>query len=185
MKRCMIRKQCISPLSAQLLITFRNSNSNHLTTLRSLTLRRHSVPFRIHASHDETKCTQNTDIKLNNDVILDNNGLNTDFLVGNVYLLATSILWGSYTPTLRYLFDMPSEISPSFVAASRGVIQASILLLALGIFKSKNNSTNNHPTLLPLSTTKAFLPPIILASLEIGAYNTLGTLLQTWGISVR
>ena len=100
------------------------------------------------------------------------------FLTGNAYLLAVSVLWGSYTPALRAIFTLPGGPAPLVVAAARGVIQATVLGVALALGRP-------DPGWLPeREPGERFLSVATLGSLEIGMYNTMGTLLQTWGLSV-
>jgi drug/metabolite transporter (DMT)-like permease len=141
------------------------------------------------------------------------------FLIGNAYLLVVSILWGSYTPALKAIFNLPGAPSPLVVAASRGLLQALLLGAAVaigtGLGSSKNTKDDlqkdsiineelddrtNKPLLLdstspppPSSSSAATedstpmwlgLSPVVAGAIEIGMYNTIGTLLQTWGLSL-
>jgi drug/metabolite transporter (DMT)-like permease len=129
------------------------------------------------------------------------------FLAGNVYLLIVSILWGSYTPALKAIFNLPGAPSPLVVAASRGLLQALLLGTAVAISSNlgkkensidqiynRNQEDSGTSTLLPSATTSTAaataapmwlgLPPVVAGAIEIGLYNTVGTLLQTWGLSL-
>jgi len=128
------------------------------------------------------------------------------FLTGNAYLLVVSILWGSYTPALKAIFNSPGAPSPLLIAASRGVLQALLLGTAVAIGTSigatnlsKDKSLDGEESVEatrrllsesppPSPTTSApmwlGLPPIVAGAIEIGMYNTAGTLLQTWGLSL-
>jgi drug/metabolite transporter (DMT)-like permease len=115
--------------------------------------------------------------------------------VGNGYLLAVSILWGSYTPTLRALFTLPGAPSPLVAAAGRGALQAALLAaasVAAAVLAAPPapGALDDEATTEPLEAdnhsnkTSGLLPPATAGALEIGAYNTAGTLLQTWGLSL-
>jgi drug/metabolite transporter (DMT)-like permease len=128
------------------------------------------------------------------------------FLTGNAYLLVVSILWGSYTPALKAIFNFPGAPSPLVVAASRGVLQALLLGTAVAIGNSlgatysiknklldrgeSNEATrrllSESPPPYPATTAPMWLglPPVVAGAIEIGMYNTVGTLLQTWGLSL-
>lgn len=108
-------------------------------------------------------------------------------LTGNLLLLIVSILWGSYTPALRAIFTLDGAPPPLVVAAARGVLQASLLgvAVAIGTLLPSNKSANGQPAESSSYTNGSiWLDPLILGSLEIGAYNTFGTILQTWGLSL-
>lgn len=128
------------------------------------------------------------------------------FLIGNAYLLVVSVLWGSYTPALKAIFNSPGAPSPLVIAASRGLLQALLLGTAVAIGTSlanknntivdiseENDGVNTRPLLQsaspppsPGTSTPMWLglPPVVAGAIEIGMYNTAGTLLQTWGLSL-
>jgi drug/metabolite transporter (DMT)-like permease len=107
------------------------------------------------------------------------------FLTGNGYLLAVSFLWGSYNPTLRAIFTTPGGPSPLVVAACRGCLQALLLLLVTWVVGALTPSDQVEPQNIDgrPDISRPFLPIAIRGGLEIGTWNTLGTLCQTWGIS--
>lgn len=107
-------------------------------------------------------------------------------VTGNLLLLIVSVLWGSYTPALRAIFTVEGAPSPLLVAAARGVMQASLLgvAVAIGSIVSRAAQEGQRSAVEVKDThTPSWLSPVILGSLEIGAYNTFGTILQTWGLS--
>jgi drug/metabolite transporter (DMT)-like permease len=131
------------------------------------------------------------------------------FLKGNAYLLVVSVLWGSYTPALKAIFNVPGAPSPLVVAASRGLLQALLLGGAVAIGTSLGNQNSAQvdrevendgegtkytkellpspsPAAITASSTSMWLglPPVVAGAIEIGMYNTSGTLLQTWGLSL-
>ena len=107
-------------------------------------------------------------------------------LQGNAYLIIVSLLWGSYTPALRTIFTLPGAPSPLVVAAARGLLQAALLGAAVVLSASPRGEPDEVQPLDVDDTSRPFgLSPLLRGSLEIGAYNTAGTLLQTWGLSVR
>lgn len=107
---------------------------------------------------------------------------------GVAMLLLVSFLWGSYTPALRTIFTQTGAPLPILVAAIRGMLQVGLLGtgLALGLDGDKATTLNGSVTPSPAEQDKGIssLMTTVMASLEIGAYNTSGTLLQTWGLSV-
>lgn len=105
-----------------------------------------------------------------------------EFLVGNVLLLTVAVLWGSYTPALRAIFNVPGAPTPVFVAASRGVLQATLLGVAILLGRLSNSAAADAHN-VDLRDSKARMDLTIRGALEIGLYNTLGTLLQTYGLS--
>jgi len=112
---------------------------------------------------------------------------NNAVLTGNLLLLIVSILWGSYTPALRAIFTLDGAPPPLVVAAARGVLQASLLgvAVAIGTLLPSNRSANGQSSGASADTHGSIrLDPLLLGSLEIGAYNTFGTILQTWGLSL-
>lgn len=104
-------------------------------------------------------------------------------LQGNAYLLIVSVLWGSYTPALRALFTLPGAPAPIAVAAGRGILQATLLGLAVAFTAGRTSSSRPEPT-ADAKARPGSLSLLIQGSCEIGVYNTIGTLLQTWGLSV-
>jgi len=118
--------------------------------------------------------------------------LTSPTISGNAYLLAVSVLWGSYTPTLRALFTLPGGPTPFVVTAARGIIQAALLLTAFAVQGSvpaanslAQREEEERSLENPIVDFQSLLvTPAILGTLEIGLYNTLGTLLQTYGLSV-
>jgi hypothetical protein len=107
------------------------------------------------------------------------------FLQGNAYLLVVAVLWGSYTPTLRTLFTLPGGPSPLIVTAARGFLQAALLGAAVALTSPSPSDAGQEAAPGSEGQSSAGLSPLLQGSLEIGLYNTLGTLLQTWGLSVR
>lgn len=101
---------------------------------------------------------------------------------GLLLLLAVSFLWGSYTPTLRAVFTTPGAPSPIFVAAARGILQVGLFTAVTAFGLSSSNTDNSSKE---AANSEEANDAVIKGSLEIGAYNTLGTLMQTWGLSVR
>lgn len=119
-----------------------------------------------------------------------------DYTKGQLYLLAVSGLWGSYNPTLRLIYNSTDFIDPIAIAAIRGVLQVTLLgtfVLIVKYLKNKNKETptdiasnNNNKSIeddhqQPTSTS--LLPLPLQASLEIGLYNTVGTIAQTFALS--
>ena len=130
------------------------------------------------------------------------------FVVGNALLLGVAFLWGSYTPMLKVLFEMEGGPTPECVAWIRGSLQAVILCSVVALVgSSKRSNSLSKPALSKGGSEKEFpkvkddtssissnnfehytlgrVPIVLLAAAEIGLYNSLGTLLQTEGISVR
>eukprot|EP00890_Picochlorum_soloecismus_P006269 jgi/Picsp_1/6643/NSC_03986-R1_drug metabolite transporter superfamily len=120
------------------------------------------------------------------------------FAVGNALLLGVAFLWGSYTPMLKVLFEMEGGPTPECVAWIRGSLQALVLcsIAVVGSSLSKpalSRGTSDKDFLLKersttntISSSSMFgkVPIVLLAAAEIGLYNSLGTLLQTEGISM-
>lgn len=46
------------------------------------------------------------------------------FLQGPIVLLTVALLWGTYGPTLRVLYELPGPPNPATLTAARSVIQA-------------------------------------------------------------
>ena len=113
---------------------------------------------------------------------------NGNFLEGNAYLLTVAVLWGSYTPVLKVLFNLEGGPTPELVAWIRGVIQVAVLGAALYIYlKQKSKETDNREKrrhMTQLWSTGIEVPTVLLGALEIGFYNSCATLLQTEGISM-
>jgi hypothetical protein len=123
------------------------------------------------------------------------------FVVGNALLLGVAFLWGSYTPMLKVLFELEGGPTPECVAWIRGTLQAIILcsvaLVGSSLSKpalsqdssemqfSKEKGETGSSNDSFKSNNLGRVPIVLLAAAEIGLYNSLGTLLQTEGISVR
>jgi drug/metabolite transporter (DMT)-like permease len=126
-----------------------------------------------------------------------------DYTKGQLYLLAVSGLWGSYNPTLRLIYNSTDFIDPIAIAAIRGVLQVTLLGTFVMIVKYLNNnkktpndkaSSDNdsiedddqqqqQPTSTSSAASTSLLPLSLQASLEIGLYNTVGTIAQTFALS--
>jgi drug/metabolite transporter (DMT)-like permease len=124
-----------------------------------------------------------------------------DYTKGQLYLLAVSGLWGSYNPTLRLIYNSTDFIDPIAIAAIRGVLQVTLLGTFVMIAKYLNNNkksptdkassdANNiedddqqQPTSTSSAASTSLLPLSLQASLEIGLYNTVGTIAQTFALS--
>jgi len=115
-----------------------------------------------------------------------------NFLAGNACLLVVSLLWGSYNPALRAVFTLPGGPDPLVVAAARGLLQAVLLGGAtyLTFLATQHNKAQDEPKAPKTQSNGSgsqkplTIPRNILSGIEIGLYNTCGTLLQTWGLSV-
>lgn len=128
-------------------------------------------------------------------------GESNSFVVGNALLLGVAFLWGSYTPMLKVLFELEGGPTPECVAWIRGTLQAIILcsvaLVGSSLSKpalsqdssemefSKEKGETGSSNDSFKSNNLGRVPIVLLAAAEIGLYNSLGTLLQTEGISVR
>jgi drug/metabolite transporter (DMT)-like permease len=106
------------------------------------------------------------------------------WLQGNLLLLGVAVLWGSYTPVLKILFNLPQGPTPELVAWIRGVLQLVILgtvvLVSQRVAKASGKETPKR------HRTEVFgrqVPTVALGALEIGFYNSCATLLQTEGIA--
>lgn len=108
------------------------------------------------------------------------------FLQGNAYLLAVAMLWGSYTPVLKILFNLEDGPTPELVAWIRGVLQAVILgsVLLSSNYLAKANSDDTSPGGHMTRIGSFEVPTVLVGALEIGFYNCGATLLQTEGISM-
>lgn len=108
------------------------------------------------------------------------------FLQGNAYLLAVAMLWGSYTPVLKILFNLEDGPTPELVAWIRGVLQATILgsILLSSNYLAKANSDDASPGGHTTQIGSFEVPTVLVGALEIGFYNCGATLLQTEGISM-
>jgi len=120
------------------------------------------------------------------------NSNKSSFVAGNALLLGVAFLWGSYTPMLKVLFEMEGGPTPECVAWIRGSLQAIILCSATVVGSSLSKATlpqgsGETDIALKEKDVNSFggVPTVWLAAAEIGLYNSLGTLLQTEGISVR
>ena len=108
----------------------------------------------------------------------------SSWLQGNLLLLAVAVLWGSYTPVLKILFNLPQGPTPELVAWIRGVLQ--LFILAIVVIVSNRAAEASGKKMPKRHRTEVFgreVPTIALGALEIGFYNSCATLLQTEGIA--
>ena len=99
--------------------------------------------------------------------------------------MCVAVLWGSYTPVLQILFNLPSGPTPELVAWIRGVLQLVILATVVFVSQQKAKASGVKPP--ERHRTDIFgisVPTILLGALEIGFYNSCATLFQTEGISM-
>jgi drug/metabolite transporter (DMT)-like permease len=103
---------------------------------------------------------------------------------GNLYLLSVAVLWGSYTPVLKILFNLPGGPTPELVAWIRGVLQLAILAVVVLISQQRHKASGKKlPRRHQTEMLGRKVPTILLGALEIGFYNSCATLLQTEGIA--
>lgn len=111
-------------------------------------------------------------------------------------LLAVSLLWGTYTPSLRFLLQ-DAAASPQSITACRALISASTLIVASGastawVAYSRRDAGATHPEQQQgiSSSGGSGLPggvallPVLLAGAELGCYNFCGTAVQAMGVGL-
>lgn len=110
---------------------------------------------------------------------------NDQWLRGNGYLLTVAVLWGSYTPALKILFNLPGGPTPELVAWIRGILQLAVLgTIVLVAQQQARASGGEIPKRHMTRVLGIDIPTVALGAIEIGFYNSCATLLQTEGISM-
>jgi drug/metabolite transporter (DMT)-like permease len=152
---------------------------------------RHSSSFRTSALRDKVANLDNVSVHDRKLVLNQSGGKGSNrgnFIEGNAYLLTVAVLWGSYTPVLKVLFNLEGGPTPELVAWIRGVIQVSALGAVLYIHSKQKSKVTNNPEkrrhMTQLWSTGIEVPTVLLGAVEIGFYNSCATLLQTEGISM-
>ena len=110
---------------------------------------------------------------------------NDQWLRGNGYLLTVAVLWGSYTPALKILFNLPGGPTPELVAWIRGVLQLAVLGTIVLVAQQRARASGEEIPKRHVTRVMGYdIPTVALGALEIGFYNSCATLLQTEGISM-
>lgn len=110
---------------------------------------------------------------------------NDQWLRGNGYLLTVAVLWGSYTPALKILFNLPGGPTPELVAWIRGVMQLAVLGTVVLVAQQRARASGKDvPKRHMTRVAGVDIPTVALGAIEIGFYNSCATLLQTEGISM-
>lgn len=94
---------------------------------------------------------------------------------GLAALLGVTLLWGTYVPTLRFLFQQDAAVSPQAVTACRTLLAAGALLVAAAAASSRGRDEAEQPSSGP---PPAGLLALLLAGGELGMYNFCGTAMQ-------
>ena len=116
-------------------------------------------------------------------------------LRGYATLVAVTVLWGSYSPALRFLFAADDALTPARLTAARAAISAGALLAATGAAalwratRARRGSDEGGGGDAPAPTAAAAAPPLplgatLLAGLELGAWNFAGTASQALGLEL-
>eukprot|EP00892_Ulva_mutabilis_P008990 jgi/Ulvmu1/6463/UM003_0094.1 len=119
-------------------------------------------------------------------------------------LLGVAVLWSTYGPTMRVIFADPGSPTPIMLSAIKAVIGTSALLGLAAAFPRRGGSADSQASddnrrlsedqpdanaavgNDPASDTvlmKRPMPNLQLASLELGSYAAVGTLIHAWGLS--
>lgn len=102
---------------------------------------------------------------------------------GIAILATVSFLWGTFAPAIRYLYQQDTSLSPAYLTGVRGTVSASALLLA-GLLTRKQpdqqqGSSSSNGSLFGAANTG-----LLLAGLELGVWNFLGTSCQATGLEL-
>lgn len=114
---------------------------------------------------------------------------------GTLDLILVSFLWGTYNPVMKLIYADDQNMDPSTLTAIRTVLSALALGVAVVIEQSGKKGAkdqgDSEPDLLT-STTEDRVEGILtwtsssvmIAGIELGIYNFLGTSLQAQGIQL-
>jgi drug/metabolite transporter (DMT)-like permease len=101
---------------------------------------------------------------------------------GIATLAFVSLLWGTFAPAVRFLYQQDATISPAFLTGVRGTLSATALILASLLGQQQQQQQRSLPGAPP--------PPpqdrtaLLLAGLELGVWNFLGTSCQATGLEL-
>ena len=99
-------------------------------------------------------------------------------------LLAVPVCWGTYNPTLRFLYSQPHAPSPGELSAARLAIAVlpylpALFALASGALAQREAAQRGAVR----SSSDTDWLGVATASAELGSYNFLGTACQAWGLA--
>jgi drug/metabolite transporter (DMT)-like permease len=97
---------------------------------------------------------------------------------GIAILATVSFLWGTFAPAIRYLYQQDTSLSPAYLTGVRGTVSASALLLA-GLLTRKQSDQQKDS-----SSSSSTNTGLLLAGLELGVWNFLGTSCQATGLEL-
>ena len=129
---------------------------------------------------------------------------------GYLPLVVVSLLWGSYTPSIRYMYSLDPSVSPQVLTAYRTALSAILLLAATfinalsaqqrrrshayrgaegtysdghKISPSSSSSNSSNSSHRPAASPSQGSPAdVLICGLELGLYNFLGTATQALGL---
>ena len=159
------------------------------------------------ASTVARKCQADSKREVENSGMADISTVSKETLLnGQLCLCGVAILWGSYSPVIRYIYSCPGPPTPAALTAVRTVIQAAVLLLsnvvqqqrftpeqkvkALQSFSAPEGSGKYKSYRPVLGSTLSWLSAVLhttstklwIAGVELGFWNFCGSTFQALGL---
>ena len=148
----------------------------------------------LHATRLHAKDAAN---KLEEPVTSKSDALSKDSQSGTIDLVLVSFLWGTYNPVMKLIYDDDVNMDPSTLTAIRTVLSALALGTAVLVEQSSKKEAEQGeiepPVAVALTATtedraEGILTwtssSVMIAGIELGIYNFLGTSLQAQGIQL-
>jgi len=108
---------------------------------------------------------------------------------GVAALWAVALLWGTYSPAVRALYEAQPSLTPALLLTARGLLGGVVLgtaagtaALAAAASPAKGDAGGGRAAAAGLGA--AGLGGLLLAGLELGSYNFAGTALQAQGLAL-
>ena len=136
---------------------------------------RHSDPVEISSESAEPSMSEGPPVS------------NQTLLTGQLCLCGVAILWGSYSPVVRYIYSGSGPPTPAALTAVRTVIQAAVLLVSDLIIRQHQHDSPQKAKLRRLSSTfnlssrqSEGMPPAVQSTLNLLSHALRSTSGRLW-----